>query len=116
MTTSSSEVPAEEAEIQERVAEKKYLRVMAWFKAIGQFLKATANALTKAAICLGTLGVHVAYESKLPAWSVVVIIICVYGFDLARNIRIKSSWISIDFNSASSKADADEMPTTDKKE
>ncbi len=97
------------------VAERQSKRWMAWFKAWALFLKGTANALTKAAICLGTLGVFVSYPGRLQGWSVAAIVICVYGFDLARDIRVSSKFITIDFHSADSKSDdsAKSQPETE---
>ncbi len=101
----------------EVATEKKSKRWMAWFSAFASFLKGTANALTKAAICLGTLGVFVTYPGRLLGWEVVVIVICVYGFDLARDIRITSKFISIDFHSVDSRPDVGEpSQNSDKKE
>lgn len=102
-------------EVEEIATEKKSKRLMAWFAAFAAFLKGTANAITKAAICLGTLGVFVSYPGRFQGWEVVVIVVCVYGFDLARDIRIQSKFITIDFHSADSK-DADKSQPEDKKE
>ena len=77
----------------------KLTRLVIWLKAIGGFFVGTATALTKAAICLGALAVYVQFpERNFPAWALVTIVIGVYSIDLAKNIRVKTSVVEVDFN------------------
>jgi hypothetical protein len=104
------EEPSKSADFQ--AADRETKKTVIWLRAIGNFLRATAEEIVKAAIGLGSLAVYANAPDKVPVWVPVVVCLSAFAFGIFQNIYIKTSWITIDLRKNKTDVGQPDLPSS----